>query len=584
MKPLSSQNSKAEGKNSPHFTKDAQTPETKLKGASVQEVKRNVPSDSRAIVPPQHNTNEGSRSKNEEQMRGGTTPPSEHTNNVNTQAEHAVPQPRNEHLLTEASESDPAKSTITHQSDDIKPALETDREKPTDYREYIRTGKDQQDEVKQSFAQVKDNPDVSRPFGISKDQTDDGNKSSEIPEKLGNNINSGLVGHIEQPDVINLKIKDEPGNASTCLGTAKDQLDYTKSVAKKQLERTSRSSGTLKAEPEDVQRPSGIQPDDVQGPLGTLIEVSKEVKKSLGDVLCSHVHMCSESVKDQPDDAKRAAQKQVDNVQRPSGAVIEQPDDASRSVETAKEHLAEDQGFQELSKEQADDVARALETGKVEQDDTTETPAAKEQSDDVRVGSPQSSVEPQPVSSLQHELTSDSLPETTEEPLAEESVLLEKIRQIAEDSDTDTSSLSLPVPVLVPLSRCRKRLIPFQSDFDLPPSPPLKHMVCTTSPELAGQNALPVSEVNGMNVLRMGVTSEEPSVDSAALHADEIEMLKGQTHLVSVDDERKETLSSETNDETPGEKKVLAKSVSAEDKLDESRIETMRTAPVQDHL
>lgn len=461
-----SQTSMAEEENPSHFPKDTQTPEAKMKGASVQEVKGNVPSGSRAIVPSPHNTNEGSGSKNEEQMWGDTIPPSEHTNKVNTQAEHVVPEPKKEHL-NEASASDPAKSQITaYQSVDINPAL--------------------------------------------------------------------------------------------------------------------------KEEPEVIQRPSGTQPDDVQIHLGTVKEVSKRVKKSLGDALCSHVHMCSESVKDQPDDAKRAAQKQVDNVQRPSGAEIKQPDDVSRSVETATENSAEVQGFKGLSKEQADDVDRALETGKVEQGDNTGTPAAKEQSDEIKVGSLKNvspgSSEPQPVSSLQHEPTPDSLPDTTEDPsaLSEESILLEKIRQMAEDSDIDTSPLFIPVPAL---SRRRKRLVPFQSDFDLTPSPPLNHRVCTTSPELGGQLTLHVSEVTGMNDLQMAVTSEEPTVEASELHTDETEMCKDQNTMACVlEDERKETLNSETNDETLGGRKVLADRVSAKDELNESQIETLRSAPVQDHL
>ncbi|KAB5543163.1 hypothetical protein PHYPO_G00076050 [Pangasianodon hypophthalmus] len=553
------QSSQAEEKNPPQVAKPH---ETKQKGASVQEVKQNVPSGFRAIVLPQHNTNKGSGSKNEEQMRGSTIPPSECTNKVNTQAELAAPQTRKGHLLIEVPISDPSKSKIaTYQSDDIKPSLETDKEKPTDLKDYLGTGIDQADEVKQSLDQAKDKPDhVSRPSGTSKDQTVDDSRSSEIAEELGDNIKRSLETDIEQPD--DVKAKDQPGNANTCLRTAKDQPDYVKRAAKEQLEITSRSLGTVKEELEDVQRSLGIakeQPDDVQRSVGTVKEELMEVKTSLGDVKkqLDYANMCSELVKDQPDDATKGAKKQVD-VQKPLGAVIEQPDDVSRSVGTDKEQLHEVKGLISLSKEQPDDVIRALDAGKKESDDTS----AKEQSGDVKDGSlknisPGSSVVPQPVPSPQHAKSPDSLTETTEEPSAvsEESFLLEKIRQMAEDTDTLPLSDPVPLPVPVPVSRPRKRLAPSESDFDLPPTPPLPHRVCTTSPEHADQRELPASEVT-----------------------DETETCKSQNERAMVlEDERKETIKSKANDET-----LKKENVPAEDELDEAHIETLKPTPVPD--
>lgn len=529
------QNSRAEENNSP------QVEETNQKGASVQEVKQNVPSGSRAIVLLQHNTNEGSGSKNEEQMRGSTIPPSEHTIKVNILAELAVPQARKEHLI-EVQASDPSKSKIrTCQSDDINPSLETDKEKPIEIKEYLGTGKDQQDEVKRSLYQAKDKPDhVSGPLGTSKDQTDDGRRCLEIAEKLGDNIERSLEADLEQPDDVN--VKDQPGNVNKCLGTAKDQPDYVKR-SKPQLQSTSRSLRTVKEEPKEIKRSSGDakkQPDDANS--------------------------CSELVKDQPDDAKRAAIKQVDHVQRPLGAVIEQPDDFSVSTGPARELLGEVKGFTPLCKEQPHDVTRALETGK-EDLAITRTLAAKEQSDEVKVGScenmsPGISVVAPPVPSPQHETSPDSLTETTEEPsvLSEESFLLEKIRQMAED--TDTSPLSVPDPVPDPPSRPRKCLVPSVSDFDLPSTPPLQHRVCSTSPEHADQCKRPVFEV----------TSEDPTVDPAELHAEGAELLE---------DER--TLNSKANDETLEKENVPSDRVSAEDELNEAQREA-KPAPVLDLL
>lgn len=560
------QNSQAEEKNPPQAAKDAKLHETKQKGASVQEVKLNVPSGSRAIVLLQHNTNEGSGSKNEEQMRGSTIPPSECTNNVNTQA---VPQARKEHLLIEVPASDIFKSKIaTYQSDDIKPSLESDKEKSADLKQLLGTGKDQANEVIQSLDQAKDKPNhVSRPVGTSKDQTDDCSRCSEIDEELRDNIKRSLEADIEQPD--DVKAKNQPADTNTCLGTEKDQPDYVKRAAKEQQESTSRSLGTVIEELEDVQRSSVIareQPDDVQRCLGTVKEEPNEVKRSLGGAKKQpdDASTCSELVRDHPDDAKRAA-KQVDNIERPLGAVIEQPDDLSRSVGTAKEQLHAVKGFIALSKEQRDDVTSALEKGQEEPDDTTRTLTAKEESDDAKVRSlknifPGSSVVPQRVPSPQHEKSPDSLTETTEEPSAvsEESFLLEKICQMADDMDT--TPLSDPVPVLV--SQPRKRLIPSESDFDLPPTPPPQHRVCTTSPELP-------------------VSSGEPTVDAA----DETETCESQNErALLLEDERKETLTSKSTGRLEKENVPEDRVSAEEEELDGAWIETLKPAPVPDNL
>lgn len=559
MKPASvSLHAQADTKNPPQVAKEAQT--LKLKGDLVQEVEQNVPSGSRAIVLLQHNTNEGSGSKNEEQMRGSTIPPSEHTDKVNTPAELTVPQVRKEHLLTVVPASDPSKSKIPkYQLDDIKPFLETDKEQLSDLKEYLGTGNDQQVQVKQSLDRVKDKTDdVCRPLGTSKDQAGDGNRSSEIPEELADNTKRSLVADIEQPGahLLDLKAKDPPGKANTHLGTAEDPTDYVKRATREPLENTNRSLGTVKEE-------------------------LKEIKTSLGDAKKQpdEAHVSSEIVKDQPDDAKRAAKEQVDNAQRPLGAVIEQPDDISGTIGTAEEQLAEVTGFMALSKEQPDDVTRALETGKEEPDDTSRTLTAKEQSDDVRVGSlknmsPESLVVPQPVPSPQHETSPDTLTKATA--LSEEHFLLKKIRQMAED--TDASSPSLPVP----LPRPRRRLVPCESDFDLPPSPPLQHRVRATSPD---RSARPVTEVSPTSALRTAVTSEEPTVDDAKFHDDGTQMSKSQNHVdLVLADEKKETSISKTNTETLEKGNVPTDRVSTEDELNGAQTETLKPSPVPDDL
>ncbi|XP_060764486.1 EH domain-binding protein 1-like protein 1 isoform X9 [Neoarius graeffei] len=543
-KPVSGlQKTQAEEKNPPQVAKDAKPHETSQKGASVQEVEQNVPSGSTAIVLPQHNTNEGSGSQNEEPMRESTIPPSECNNKVNTQAELAVPQAWNEHLI-EVPASDLLKSkTVTYQSSDIKPSLETDKKKPVEVKEPLGTGKDQPNQIKQALDPAKDKPDhVSRPLGTSKDQTDDGSRSLEMAKELGEGIKRSLEADTEQPD--DVKAKDQQGDANTCLRTAKDQQDYVKRP--KGRESTSKFLGSVKEKLEDAQRSSGIakeQPDDDgQKSLGTVKEEQKKVKRSLGDTKKTpdDTNVCSLR-NDQPDDAKRAAKNQVDDIQRPLGTVMEQPD-VSRSVGTEKEQL-----------------------------------------DDVKVGShknisPGSSVVPQPVLSLQHEESPDSLTKTTEEPSAvsEESFLLEKIHQMAED--TDTSPSSDPVPV----SRPRKHLVPSKSDFDLPPTPPLQDRVCATSPE---QNELPASEVIVTNDLRMAVTSVEPTVDAAELHTDGTEMCKSQNErAMELEDERKEAVNGKASNETLEQENVPADRVSAESELDEVQIGTLKPAPVSDDL
>ncbi|XP_060751625.1 EH domain-binding protein 1-like protein 1 isoform X2 [Tachysurus vachellii] len=491
-----SQNSPADKTNPPQDAKDAKPRENKQNRASVQEVEPNVPSGSSAIVLPHYNTNKGNGSKNEEVKWGSTISPSERTYKAITQAELTVLQTKTEHLFLG------------------------------------KTGKVQPDEDKHAPNHV------SRPLGTSKDKTDDGSRSSEIAEELGDNIKRSSEAELEQPDGVNTK--DEPGDATPCL--RKDQTDDGKRA--KEQENTSRSLGTVNKELDNVQRPSGIaneQPGDGQRSLGT---VKEELKQSLEDAKKQ-----PEDVKDQPDDDKRAAGKQVDNHQRHLGAPIEQP--------------AEVEGFIALSNEPLDDVSfRALETRTEEPEASTRT--AKHLSDDVTFRSVNipsgSSVEPQQKNSA------ESLNETTEESsvVSEESFLLERICQMAEDTSPPS------VPVSVPVPRPRKRLVPSESDFDLTLTPPLQHRVYTISPE---QSQLPVSEVT--------VTCEDPTADAAELHADETETSKSQKEQV-LEDERKETQNTKSNKETL--ENVPAHRVGAEYELDGARIETLTAAPLLDHL
>ncbi|XP_047660729.1 uncharacterized protein ehbp1l1b isoform X4 [Tachysurus fulvidraco] len=452
-----SQNSRAEK------TTHTKPCENKRNRASVQEVQPNVPSGSCAIVPPHYSTNKGNGSKNEEEKWGSTISPSERTHKAIARAE-LVLQTNAEHLFLG------------------------------------KTGNVQPDKDKHA-------PDhIRRPLGTSKDKTDDGSRSSEIAEELGDNIKRSSEAELKQPDGVNAK--DEAGDATSCLG--KDQTDDDKRA--KQQENTSRSLGTVNKDLDDVQTPSGIaneQPGDGQRSLGT---VKEELKQSLEDAKKQ-----PEDVKDQPDDEKREAGKQVEHFQRHFGAPTEQPDEVK--------------GFTALSKEPLDDVSfRALETRKEELEDRT----AKHLSDDVTFRSVNipsgSSVEPQQKNSA------DSLKEPTEEPsvVSEESFLLERICRLAEDTSPQSAPVSVPVP------RLRKRLVPSESDFDLSLTPPLQHRVYTTSPD---HSQLPVSEVT--------VTCEDPTADAAELHADEAETSKSQTEKAMVfEDERKETQSTKSNKET----------------------------------
>ncbi len=84
--------------------------------------------------------------------------------------------------------------------------------------------------------------------------------------------------------------------------------------------------------------------------------------------------------------------------------------------------------------------------------------------------SPRSSVVPWPIPSPKLERQSEPSKSTEsfslkEDDLSEESVLLAKIRQMAEEETTQPSA---------PAPRTKKRLIPSESDFKLPPSPPMQ--------------------------------------------------------------------------------------------------------------
>ncbi|XP_058644958.1 microtubule-associated protein futsch isoform X4 [Onychostoma macrolepis] len=84
--------------------------------------------------------------------------------------------------------------------------------------------------------------------------------------------------------------------------------------------------------------------------------------------------------------------------------------------------------------------------------------------------SPRSSVVPWPIPSPKLERHHDPSKSTEssslkEDDLSEESVLLAKIRQMAEEETTQPSA---------PAPRTKKRLIPCESDFELPPSPPMQ--------------------------------------------------------------------------------------------------------------
>ncbi|XP_046716753.1 microtubule-associated protein futsch isoform X6 [Silurus meridionalis] len=509
----------AEEKNPPQALKPD---ETEQKVTSEQEVEQIVPSGSRPIVFLQHQTNEGSGSKNEEQMGGSFIPPSECTNKLNTQAELAVPLTRREEL-TEVLAAEPSKDqTAIYESVDLKPSSETEKEKFTDHKNsLVDLGeKNQVEEVKGFLDRAKNKPDhVSRPLGPSKPQTADGSASSEIAEELGGNNKRSLEEDIEQPD--DVTTKDQPGNA-------KDQPEFSRRSGKDQLERTSRSLEKVKEE---------LQAD--------------------------HSNTCS-LVKDQPEDAKRAAINHVDTVQRPLGAVIELSNNVSRSVGTDKGQLDTFEGLTTLTGKQADDVSRASKSGPEEPEDPTRTLTPKEQLEDFTVSlleklSPGSKEVPQPVPSLQHEASPDYLTEPAEghSAVSEENFLLEKIRRIAEDTDISP----LLVPVSVSVSRPKKRLVPSESDFDLPPSPPRQHIFCTPSPEHVDQDELSVSEV----------TVELPG-DAAEFHIDGTEACKSQKeHDMVLEDERKEMLCSEN---------VPAERDSAEDQLHEVQIEILKSAQV----
>ncbi|XP_036450375.1 EH domain-binding protein 1-like protein 1 isoform X2 [Colossoma macropomum] len=109
------------------------------------------------------------------------------------------------------------------------------------------------------------------------------------------------------------------------------------------------------------------------------------------------------------------------------------------------------------------------------------------------------------------------LKEATEEPadVLEEEILLEKIRQMAQDTE-DTEEKNVPVPV----PRTRRRLIPSESDFELPPTPPLQLKADTTtwSDLSVDQNKLPAAEVTEIPT---SATSVEAGVDVAKLNTNE---------------------------------------------------------------
>ncbi|XP_037403111.1 EH domain-binding protein 1-like protein 1 isoform X3 [Pygocentrus nattereri] len=157
---------------------------------------------------------------------------------------------------------------------------------------------------------------------------------------------------------------------------------------------------------------------------------------------------------------------------------------------------------------------------------SSESTSAEEQPEGVKVEkevgsgkdvSPRSSVVPWPLPSPTVEKPPEPLEEPTKEPIdfSEEKILLEKIRQMAEDTE-DTEKKNVPVPV----PRTRRRLIPSESDFELPPTPPLQLKADTiTWYDLSvDQNKLPAAEVTD---LPASVTSVEAGVDVAKLNTNE---------------------------------------------------------------
>ncbi|TTW73461.1 EH domain-binding protein 1-like protein 1 [Bagarius yarrelli] len=500
-------NSQAEKTNLP------QPPESTQGGAAVQE----------DIVSPQHNLNKGSGSKNEEPTRGSTISPSEHANKANTQAKHIVPQTNRELLIKLA--SDPSKSkTATYQSDDVKPFTAT--EKSADLTGCSGPREDQLDKVKPAFAEARHKLDhVSRPLGTSQNQTDDGSRSLEIAEELRDSIKWSLEAEIKQLN----DVEDQPGDADTHV--KKDQTDY--GIRVNVHESRSRSSGTVNEELKDVLRFQEIaenQPDGCLRLSGTV----KDLEQSLGDAKeQSDVAYTGSAVKEQPDVEQGAAKIQLD-VQRPLEAATEQPEEVRK--------------FIALSKEKLDDITSVVELKRKESDIGTRN--VRDPSHDVKVDP-----------SHPDENSTSSLSEATKEPSAgsEESFLLEKICQMAEDADTSPLSLCVLVP------RSRKRLVPSETDFDLLPTPPLPNFhIPTTAVDHPGQIGLPVPEVT--------VTDEDPT---AELHAEGTEMCVGRKgRVVGKEEKKKEDKISDaiytTSVKVPAEK--------VEDQLKEVQESALSTA------
>ncbi|KAL6472057.1 hypothetical protein MHYP_G00182450 [Metynnis hypsauchen] len=188
---------------------------------------------------------------------------------------------------------------------------------------------------------------------------------------------------------------------------------------------------------------------------------------------------------------------------------------------------------------------------------SSESTSAEEQPEGVKVEkevgsekdvSPRSSVVPWPLPSPTVEKPPEPLEEPTEEPVdvSEEKILLEKIRQMAEDTE-DTEEKN----VLVPVPRTRRRLIPSESDFELPPTPPLQLKADTTtwSDLSVDQNKLPAAEVTD---LPASVTSVEAGVDVAKLKTNEKRPFESLSENVPVamESSDKKTLVSGADDET----------------------------------
>lgn len=383
----------------------------------------------------------------------------------------------------------------------------------------------------------------SRGSAVSEDKHQPACPTTNRPEReeLNSSQTSSALRNEEPDEAV---AQDQPGDTGVCSRSGQEESENICSDAgeSQNKEPSGQSEGCLRTEAERT-------PEDQSGKHQPTHEESAETKTSpsaeeelgvattpvetvrppfeadqLGlrsgteqpDVrtlkALSHI---SSAVEEQSEGVRRSAEEQLNDTHGVCERADEQPDDFSCSLGVAEHQVLEVKSSSVTCEEQNLDAERSSETDQEEAGDIqmsdeeqfrNSSRTAQEQLDRVRGDqsersntsevSVRSSEEPPPKLHTPPDPPTETPEETPEK--SDERLLLEKLRQMVEDSET-----SAP-----PIPRPKKRLIPSSYDFYVPPSPPMPR----STPEEV-EAGLPVSASRG------GSFREELSVEHQKISA-----------------------------------------------------------------